>query len=351
VEAVKKTKLEEQIAEVRRTISADGYPMSVGEITNLYKDGELIIRPEFQRFFRWTNLQKSRFIESLLIGLPIPSIFVAQTESGKWELVDGLQRVSTLLQLQGILRDRNGNLSERLVLDETRYLPSLEGKCWNGSERNSFTEAQRLDIKRSKIDIKIIKRESSPEAKFDLFQRLNSYGSSLNAQEIRSAMLVSISSDFFAWLEDLSSFPPFVNCTQLSEKLVDERFDVELVLRFLVLHPIPESTITLASLRDFSQFLDRESMKLASVFPSKHSSLESLSPPTPKHPPQHPQPIPGNRQHQIHRRIHLDLPIPAVGLEAEEADVGRVDGVLVVNPDEAEGFEGGEHFSQWVGCR
>jgi hypothetical protein len=71
-----------------------------------------------------------------------------------------------------------------------------------------------------------------------------------------------------------------------------------------------------------------------------------LSPPTPKHPPQNPQPIPGNRQHQIHRWIHLDLPIPAVGLEAEESDEVRIDGVLVVNPDEAEGFKGGEHFSQ-----
>jgi hypothetical protein len=72
----------------------------------------------------------------------------------------------------------------------------------------------------------------------------------------------------------------------------------------------------------------------------------NLSPPTPKRPPQNHRPIPGNRQHQIHRWIHLDLPIPAVGLEAKEADVVRIDGVLVVNPDEAEGFEGGEHFSQ-----
>jgi hypothetical protein len=71
-----------------------------------------------------------------------------------------------------------------------------------------------------------------------------------------------------------------------------------------------------------------------------------LSPPTPKHPPQNPQPIPGNREHQIHRWIHLDLPIPAVGLEAEEADVVWIDGVLVVNPDEAEGFERWEEFTQ-----
>jgi hypothetical protein len=100
--------LEDQIAEARRTISSEGYPMSIGELTNLYRDGELNVRPEFQRFFRWTNTQKSRLVESLLLGIPLPSIFVAQTADGRWELVDGLQRVSTILQLQGLLEDEDG---------------------------------------------------------------------------------------------------------------------------------------------------------------------------------------------------------------------------------------------------
>src|SRR3954465_2499365 len=91
------TALEDQVSEARQTISSDGYPMSIGELTNLYRDKELIIRPEFQRFFRWTPLQKSRLIESLLLGIPLPSIFVAQQAPGKWELADGLQRVSTIL--------------------------------------------------------------------------------------------------------------------------------------------------------------------------------------------------------------------------------------------------------------
>ena len=112
--------LEEQITETRRTISSDGYPMSVGELTNLYRDGELLIRPEFQRFFRWTSLQKSRLVESLLLGIPLPSIFVAQTEKGTWELVDGLQRVSTILQLQGELKGEDGKRLPPLILEETK---------------------------------------------------------------------------------------------------------------------------------------------------------------------------------------------------------------------------------------
>ncbi|MCB0331746.1 MAG: DUF262 domain-containing protein, partial [Bdellovibrionales bacterium] len=77
--------LEGQVAEARRNISSDGYPMSIGELTNMYRDGELIIRPEFQRFYRWSDTQRSRLVESILLGIPMPSIFVAQAEGGKWE--------------------------------------------------------------------------------------------------------------------------------------------------------------------------------------------------------------------------------------------------------------------------
>lgn len=269
--------LERQISEARRSISSDGYPMSIGELTNLYRDRELLIRPEFQRFFRWTDTQKSRLIESLLLGIPLPSIFVSQTGSGKWELVDGLQRVSTILQLQGELLDKEGKKTEPLVLRGTKYLPALEGRQWSCNQKDkSLSEAQRLDIKRSKLDIKIIKRESSPQTKFDLFQRLNSYGSVLTAQEMRSALLVAVSPEYFAWLEKLASYEPFKQSTLLSERLVDERFDLELVLRFLVLHNRPREKLTSSALRDFSQLLDDESILLATEYPQGADRLESV---------------------------------------------------------------------------
>lgn len=269
--------LESQIAEARRSIASDGYPMSIGEITNLYRDGELKIRPEFQRFFRWSDLQKSRLVESLLLGIPLPSIFVAQTETGTWELVDGLQRISTILQLQGELLNRDGVLEQPLVLRGTKYLPALEGRSWVHPQPNkSLSDAQRLDVKRSKIDIKIIKRESSPETKFDLFQRLNSYGSTPTAQEMRSAMLVAVSLEFFSWLEKLASYPNFVESTLLSDGLLDERYDLELVLRFLVLHARPAELLSLVELRDFSEVLDNESVSLAASFPAASEQLQRV---------------------------------------------------------------------------
>lgn len=267
--------LEKQINDARRTISTDGYPMSVGELTSLYKDGELIIRPEFQRFFRWSESQKSTLIESILLGIPIPSIFVAQTEDGKWELIDGLQRVSTILQVQGELLE-NGCKLPPLVLRPTKYLKALDGVSWeNSNSELVLSHAQKLDIKRAKLDLKIIKRESSKSTKFDLFQRLNSYGSALNAQEMRSALLVAVSSDYFAWIESLSSDENFKACTQLSERLIEERYDLELVIRFLVLHNRPSKQISLTSLRDLPQILDHESIQMAEIFPANSVELEA----------------------------------------------------------------------------
>jgi hypothetical protein len=270
-------KLESEISEARRTISSDGYPMSIGELTNLYRNGELVIRPEFQRLFRWSNTQKTRLVESILLGIPLPSIFVAQTEGGKWELVDGLQRVSTILQLQGELIDENGKKLKPLVLEGTSYLPDLDDRVWESKdETKSFTEAQRLDIKRSKIDIKIIKRESSPQAKYDLFHRLNSYGSPLTPQELRSSLVVAASPDFFSKLEEFASYDSFVECVSLSERLIEERFDLELVSRFLVLHNWPASKLTTTALRDLPQVLDEAIIQIAGSGKKTKDNLEKV---------------------------------------------------------------------------
>lgn len=94
--------LAEEIDARRRAIKTDGYSMSIGEIMNLYQNKELNINPNFQRMFRWRAEQKTRFIESILLGIPVPSIFVSQREDGVWDVIDGLQRLSTLFEFAGI---------------------------------------------------------------------------------------------------------------------------------------------------------------------------------------------------------------------------------------------------------
>src|ERR1035437_442831 len=112
--------LADEITKAQRSVRTDAYQMSIGEIVSMYENDEIIIDPDFQRLFRWNDGQKSKFIESILLGIPIPSIFVFERENGKWELIDGLQRVSTLLEFMGKLRSPNGGVEPPSILDATK---------------------------------------------------------------------------------------------------------------------------------------------------------------------------------------------------------------------------------------
>lgn len=263
--------LEDEIQRASREIVKDGYEMSIGEVMSLYKDKELIINPVFQRYFRWDEWQKTKFIESIMLGIPIPAIFVFQTEDGKWELVDGLQRLSTIFEFTGILRKSDTNDSQdsfypSTVLTGTKLLPSLNGKKW-GSEiqddPDALTITQQRDIKRARLRVEILKKESDKTAKYELFQRLNTGGSELKPQEIRNCTMVMINIDFANWLRSLAEYQSFINSTSISDSKKEKQEDIEYVLRLTVYRNVSydgkldvhefldEATIFLADKQDF----------------------------------------------------------------------------------------------------
>lgn len=255
--------LQQEIDKTRAEIRTDGYPISIGEWISIYEKKELDIHPEFQRFFRWSLRQKSRLIESLLLGIPIPQIFVAQRADGIWDVVDGLQRLSTIFQFAGILLDENGNKLEPLTLEATPYLPSLDGRRWDdsGHPDQSLDSAQRLLIKRAKINVSIILKESDDMAKFELFQRLNTGGSMLSDQEVRNSILVMMNPQFYRWLRALSQDVNFAACVALSDRAVEEQYDMELVLRFIVFRTMAPPDF--ANLGDLGEFLTDKAKALA----------------------------------------------------------------------------------------
>ncbi|NLW74849.1 MAG: DUF262 domain-containing protein [Methanomicrobiales archaeon] len=228
--------LYEEIENNRKTIKTDSYNMSIGELISLYEGQELDIHPEFQRFFRWNPNQKSNFIESILLGIPIPPIFVNQRKDGVWDVIDGLQRLSTIFQLVGIYKDESGNLLDPLVLEKTKYLPSLLGKRWDDKSNlhNSLTNDERLIIKRSKIGINIILMESDDLIKYELFQRLNTGGSILSPQEVRNCTMVMINPEFYDKVRELANYPSFQNSIALSQNNLEQQYDIELALRFII---------------------------------------------------------------------------------------------------------------------
>jgi len=256
--------LQEEIDEKSKVIHTDSYPVSIGELISMYESepSELDIHPEFQRFVRWDDNQKSKFIESVLLGIPIPPIFVSQREDGVWDVIDGLQRLATIFGFVGILKDEEGNLVPRFELIKTPYLPSLEGKVWNDPRNpsNSFTVSQRLYLKRGKFDVQIIKKESSSDVKYELFQRINTLGSKLSPQELRNCILLMVDRELYSWIDALSNYPPFKDCLNLSEKDGLERYDQEIVSRFFVIKNASLEEIRKAG--DFEDYITNYLIKL-----------------------------------------------------------------------------------------
>src|SRR3990167_6244815 len=90
--------VDDDIAKHRNDIATDTYTVTWKELLGQYKDQDLIIDPEYQRLFRWDLDQQTQYIESILLNIPSPPLFLAQNENGKFEVIDGLQRVSTILK-------------------------------------------------------------------------------------------------------------------------------------------------------------------------------------------------------------------------------------------------------------
>ena len=234
--------LEEEINVAKHEIVTDGYEMSIGEIMNLYRDFELIINPNFQRYFVWHEGQKTRFIESIILGIPVPPIFVYQNEDSVWELVDGLQRLSTILEFAKQLRLPDGDIAPPSILNGTKMLPSLANRTWDAFEdvnSEPIGRAQQLEIKRARMRVEILKKESDPLAKFELFQRLNTGGTQLKPQEVRNVVMLMIDKGFHDWVHDLAGQESFLSAISLSDQQLQRQMPVELAIRFLVYRNVP----------------------------------------------------------------------------------------------------------------
>lgn len=253
--------LQDEITARSSKIFRESYQMSIGELINLYKDGEMDIHPEFQRVFRWTEYQKTKLIESIMLNIPIPSIFVSQNEDGVWDVIDGVQRLSTIFQFVGIFKDENGRLLPPLTLQKTDYLPSFAGVQWNSDyDELSFTKEQQLFFKRSRIDIIIMKKESDPNTKYELFQRLNTGGSLLSDQEVRNCLMIMTNKQFYEFITELEKTKSYRCCLPLSDRKTDEQYRMELLLRLLISEYIDWNKIT--QYQEFSELLDKETIML-----------------------------------------------------------------------------------------
>lgn len=218
--------VDEKITAVR-TSSLD---FSFNELADMHASGELIIDPEFQRMFRWNEGAQSRFIESLLLELPIPPIFLIEREDRIYELIDGLQRLSSYLHFTSRLAPE-GEILPPLELSDCDIVAKL-----NGYTYESLPRPLKIKLRRSYVRAEILRKESDPRLRYYMFKRLNTGGEILSQQEIRNATIKLLSNEFNSFIIDLSQNEDFVTCTSIiSTDARNRKFDQELVLRFFAL--------------------------------------------------------------------------------------------------------------------
>ncbi|WP_125834047.1 DUF262 domain-containing protein [Pseudomonas sp. o96-267] len=229
--------LDEQIDTERNSLRTDKIDLSYGELASMFEKEELIINPEYQRLFRWSEHQITSFIESLLLGFPVPAIFVAETEDGVWELVDGLQRVSSVFGFMKVKRLRDNVLAAPNALERLGFsskkgskIPLLEGFTFEELSMRS-----KLTLKRTYCRVEVIRVGSASNMKYEVFERLNTGGSKLEPQEIRNAIFRAVDPDFVSFCDSLTELPDFQSSLVLSEYQKQSMYDKGLVLRFLTL--------------------------------------------------------------------------------------------------------------------
>ena len=153
-------------------------------------EGELNLQPDYQRRFVWDKKTMSKFIESLLLSIPIPTIFLAENNDDTFEVIDGQQRLTTVFAFMKskLVADEIEKLSENLREMDVLTLSGLETlKQFNKKSYYDLVEMQRK-FNNVSLPVVIIKKDSTEDIKYDIFSRINSGSIKLNNQELLNVM-------------------------------------------------------------------------------------------------------------------------------------------------------------------
>lgn len=210
-------KIEERFAESQNALVLQQSDLSLQSISDMVETGSIDISPKYQRRERWDAEKESGLIESFLLNIPVPPIYLAEDEYGTYSVIDGKQRVTAINKfLKGLLK-----------LEKLDKFKELEGLTF-GELPTSLSNALKI---RPYLRVVTLLRQSDPELKHEVFLRLNKAGVALNSQEIRN---VAFRGDFNDMLFELSASKYLVSqlkSTQTS-KIYREMVDVQYVLRF-----------------------------------------------------------------------------------------------------------------------
>lgn len=249
----------------RTELKTDSYTTTISDLLGTYKRGDLRIDPEYQRLFRWDLERQSEYIESLLLNIPTPPLFFATNPDGKNEVIDGLQRLSTLIKFFApevfeediaIATAENNEQEQNNLKVATLLLGAPLVASIEGYSVKTLPEALVRTLRYTRIPVILLEKESSTRARYHVFKRLNRSGSILSDQEIRNCSARLFGNDFPQTLRQLATEEVVRSAIGLSDEQMRKMGIEEFVLKLLanLYSPDPLKHSVIEFLDDFMQY-------------------------------------------------------------------------------------------------
>lgn len=199
-----------------RNLRTQAYDKSVRDLVTMIHDGDIDLDPDYQRNYLWDNKKASLLIESILLNIPIPVVYVAENDESQWNVIDGLQRLNSLYRF----------FNNEFKLSKLEVLNELNGLTYH----NLPPKAKRM-LGNGMFRVVVLLAETHPEIKYDVFMRLNTGSVKLSEQELRNCLYRGPLNNF---LKECTKNKVFLSCLKLKEP--HKRFvDAELILRFFAI--------------------------------------------------------------------------------------------------------------------
>jgi hypothetical protein len=223
----------DQLDREKRAVSYDVYDMTVRQLVDMVTAGEINIAPDYQRHFVWDSERESELIESIYLGIPVPSLYMAANRDGSWEVVDGVQRLSTLVHYCGNEEAiRKIGRKDPLVISSLQKLTSF-----NKASFSKIPKSTQLYFTLRPVRVTTLNDKSDFGIRYDLFERLNTGGVRLHPQEIRNCVFRGRFRDL---LKDLAVDKDYRKVARLPQNEQENATYEELVLRFFAFSELYE---------------------------------------------------------------------------------------------------------------
>lgn len=251
--------LESKSVPEERKLFTQAYDKSVYDLVRMISEKDIILNPHYQREYVWDDKRASLLVESIILNVPIPVVYVSQEEDDKWNVIDGLQRLNSLFRFF----ERDFKLKGLEVLTEL-----------NNEDIKTMNPKSLRILKNGLIRVIMISSDSDPNIKYDVFMRLNRGSVKLSEQELRNCLYRGEYNDLLKELRKNSKFKEILNIKTNHPRMND----IELIERFFAMHDDWDNNAFVMKTyrKQIKRFLNEHMYKMMKINQKKVSELQTL---------------------------------------------------------------------------